>query len=120
MLWFVTGAWSGAPDDAAPPKWMTSLSRLREALLDQVDTAEQRGAFVFATTFNQGKNRMYIRPEALFRELADKLRPVDPTVPSGQQDSRGVLVWGSKGMGKSSLAKHIAFEFSFDPGKPYC
>jgi hypothetical protein len=57
---------------------------------------------------------------APFKEASAPLEgasaPLEKEEPVPVDQLRGVLIWGSKGAGKNSLAKDIAYDFAFNPG----
>lgn len=61
--------------------------------------------------FFGAQDPMYIRPTGLFEQARTALFTEAKTAPGG------VLIWGPKGMGKSSLARDIvSFLSASDPG----
>ncbi len=105
------GIAAAAVDAALPPDWWTRLPAVRQKLEQQVKSAADQGAFAFGSTFSGTKHALYIRPIGLFHKVKEKLSQVVDA-----RKTAGVLIWGSKGMGKTSLAKDIAFEFAFTSG----
>lgn len=101
-------------DAALPPEWVSRLPKIRQELEAYVDEAEAAGAFLFTITFKETQHDLYIRPQGLFDLIMKKLTPV-----AGNFHERGVLLWGFKGMGKTSLAQDVACEFAFNPGEQF-
>jgi hypothetical protein len=97
-----------------PPEWVTRLPEASQNLKEQVKRAQDQGAFTFASTFSETRHPLYVRPLGLFKRLREEL------VGKGELDGQphGVLIWGGKGMGKTSLARDIACAAASDPGKP--
>ncbi len=111
---FFCGTAAAARDAAFTPEWATRFHELWQALEKQVESAAKQGAFTFASTFPSKTHALYIRPTGLFDKAKSILmRQEDAGVAS---ETRGVLIWGSKGMGKTSLAKDIAYTFAHDSG----
>jgi hypothetical protein len=104
------------------PDWWTRLPAVRKELEQQVNNAAAQGAFIYSSTFCEEQHPLYIRPTGLFEDVKEKLRQGEHAkVGQGEaaevaSGTRGVLIYGSKGMGKTSLAKDVAFEFAFDSG----
>jgi predicted AAA+ superfamily ATPase len=108
-----------APVNATfPPKWVKLLPAVCQQLQEQVMKAQDQGAFKFASTFSDTRHPLYIQPSGLFKRVKDELLGKGELLREAAQTGqpRGVLIWGSKGMGKTSLAKDVACEFNSDPG----
>eukprot|EP00884_Botryococcus_braunii_P011186 jgi/Botrbrau1/20068/Bobra.200_1s0072.1 len=89
-----------------PPEWVSRIPQVSAGLRAKVQEAKERGVFKFSTTFCEDVPKLYIRPKGRFDEAVGQLR---------QARRSGVLIWGGKGLGKTSLARDIARAFAFDP-----
>jgi hypothetical protein len=97
-----------------PPDWVTRVPEVTSRLRERVKAAREANVFNFATTVCEKVPSLYIRPRGLYEEVVHRLTPPDGVPPSGS--ARGVLIWGGRGMGKTSLARDVAHAFAFDSG----
>lgn len=105
-------------DAFAHPEWKTALRNLENRLKEAVKNASDKGAFTFATTYsNVGPKKLYIQPPGLFKKVKQILCRDSAPIAG---EPWGVLIWGARGMGKSSLALHVANEFSGKAGPSVC
>eukprot|EP00884_Botryococcus_braunii_P018230 jgi/Botrbrau1/5090/Bobra.0128s0001.1 len=97
-----------------PPYWVIQLPYVTEKLHQEVQRARDLGVFHFSTTFCESIPRLYIKPDGLCKEAVDHLKP--------QKDckARCVLIWGSEGMGKRSLARVVTHDFGFNSDLSDC
>lgn len=103
--------WCGAVKDAAlAPRYKRQLQQLSARLEAAVAAAEKHGAFTYAQPLQQGLPELYIRHPGLFLDVTMKLRQQadDAARTPGMPGVRGVLITGSRGTGKSTLAKDVA------------
>jgi predicted AAA+ superfamily ATPase len=96
-----------------PPRYLHQLPQLRARQQEAVEAAENNGAFTYAQQLQRGLPRLYIRHEGLFQEVTGKLRQeaaAAASVPgmAAEPGVRGVLITGSRGTGKSTLARDVA------------
>ena len=107
------GKWCAASRDAAlPPRYQQQLPQLRAKLQDAMEAAEKNGAFTYVQQLQRGLPRLYIRHEELYQEVSHKLHQeaaaaCAPSMAS-EPGVRGVLITGSRGTGKSTLARDVA------------
>lgn len=98
---------------AFKPTYKEELAGLQVSLETAYNNAKEHGAFTYAMQMSRGPPDLYIRHEALFKEATQKL--VKSAKDSTKQQ-RGLLIRGSWGMGKTTLARDVAMELS--PQKP--
>lgn len=113
LCWCVAGRRiTKNPEATEDEAGLERLQAFRSHLIYQVEKAEQEGAFTFPATFSGTRHRLYIRPCGLYAKLKEELlrKPTDAEQP------HGVLIWGGRGMGKTSLARDIVCEVAFDKG----
>lgn len=80
---------------------------MRRSLSTAYSNAQVHGAFVYTKQMSMILPKLYIRHEALFTEAIQKL--VDSASSCGDtEQQRGLLIMGSWGMGKTTLAKDVA------------
>eukprot|EP00884_Botryococcus_braunii_P018238 jgi/Botrbrau1/5098/Bobra.0128s0009.1 len=96
------------------PGWVKSLSKAIEKRWIAYDVDVPYDHFVYRETFCERHSRLYIRPKGLYAKVVDQLR----MAPDGC--TRGVLIWGDRGMGTSSLAQDVAQAFAFEPDLSDC
>lgn len=105
--------WCAASRNAAlPPRCQQQLQQLSTRLDKAVEAAEKNGAFTYVQQLRRGLPLLYIPHEELCQEVTDKLRReaaavCAPGMPAAS-GVRGVLITGSRGMGKSTLARDVA------------
>lgn len=104
---FKAGAgWGRAAYDAAlPPTHQKALKDMHSRMEDAYKTAKEHGAFTCAKQMSMGPPDLYIRHEELFNDAVTKLlgSAADTT-----KQQRGLLITGSWGMGKTTLARDVA------------
>eukprot|EP00884_Botryococcus_braunii_P011189 jgi/Botrbrau1/20070/Bobra.200_1s0074.1 len=113
---FSCGSWlKGFWNALWPPEWLERIPVVSKQLREDVEAARAKHAFVFGHGFCDSVPPLYIRPEGLYAKVVDYL---GNSVGGGR--ARGVLIWGGKGMGKSSLARDVAHAFAFEPALADC